>query len=302
MLPHDLAAGTEDPDGDRERRHLPGQRRAAGGLGEHQVAGHGVGVDPFVVELGGRGQAVAQDAEARSRDWMKDVGITARCCFITPVPEEGQVSGGEPVEEVGRLRHLLGRPGGQRRTQFRCDHGGRTDEGRRVGDDGPDRLQGGVQGGLDGLGPFRIGKPVDQDVHPGFPDAVLRVEAAAGLADHLEQFAAGVAPDGQDGMQDAMDGDARSGDRADDGLDHVRHVVVDDVDHRRGGRPSAGAAVQTDTRIEDPDRGGPWLPDAGHPQMAVDDAQHVLRVAGAILLGDVGVVGLEQRGVLRPQQ
>ena len=160
--------------------------------------------------------------------------------------------GDQPVQEVGGLGDLLRRARREGVAQLGRDGGGRAGERATVVHDGPDVGQRLPQHVLDGLRAFGVGEAVDQHVHPGFPDGERRFDAEAGLAGDLEQLAGRIPLADQDRVQHPVHGEVGAGQRADDGLDQERHVVVDDVDDGAGVAPPGGA-VGCGRRVEHPD-------------------------------------------------
>ena len=225
---------------------------------------------------------------------MDRVFVAGRGTLVAAIAEETQVSGRQPVQEVGRLGDFLRRPGRETGTQLGGHHGGGPDQRARIGDDGADRFQRLVQRGLDRLGPFRVRQSVDQDVDPRFPDAVLGIQSTAGLPRHGDEVAVTVPAHREDRMQHPVHGHSGRGDRADHGLDHVLHVVIDDVDHGGGRGPAAGAFGSA-ARIEDAQGGYARLASPGHPQVAVHHLEDVLRVPWPVLFGHMSEVGPDQR-------
>ena len=174
--------------------------------------------------------------------------------------------------------------GGRPRRRIAADRGGDLPGGGgqlgAVLDHVADLPQGQVQRGLDPLRPLGVGDPVDQQVHPGLVDDALRAvrgqHLAAG-AEHVDQPAVGVAADVQDRVQHAVHDDTGGGQRADHRVDQVRHVVVDQVDHGRLGRP----VVAGDLRVEHPDPRHAGLADLGQPAVGPDDARARRRACSA---------------------
>ncbi len=225
--------------------------------------------------------------------------VAGRSGLVAPIAEEGQVAGGEPVEEVSRLGDLLGRAWREAGAQFARDDGGSSDQRGRIRDDGPDRFQRVVQGCLDAFGAFRVGEPVDEYVHPRFTDATQRIQTPTGFAGHLDQCSADVPAHRQYRVEHSMNGHPGRRDGTDHRLDDIRHVVVDDVDHRGRGRPPARAFGHGG--VEDPDRCRSWLTLAGQPEMAVDDADDIPWVTRTIFFRHVREIRPDQRLGLRAE-
>ena len=107
---------------------------------------------------------VPQDAEARAPHQGRIGDVTV--LFVAAVTEEHHVPGDQPVQEVRGFGDLLGGAGRERAAQLRRRGGGRCGQGSGVADHRTDIVQRVPQLVLDRLRAFRVGQPVDQDVHP----------------------------------------------------------------------------------------------------------------------------------------
>ena len=299
VLAGDLAVRAEDPGAHLERRHVAGQGGAGGGLGQQQVRRMRAGRGQRVV-VDGLQHGVPQDAKARTPHQRRIRPVTV--LFVPAVAEENHVPGDQPVQEIGGLGHLLGRPRGERAAQFGRCGGGRRGQGSGVADHRTDVVQRMPQLVLDRLCAFRVGQPVDQDVHPGLGKGERGFRGPPGFAGDLLQHAVHVAGADQNGVQHPVHGDVVDGQRPDDRIHQRRHVVGDDVDDRLGVRPAGRALGARRGRVEDPDLDLAGCPSLAHPPVAVDDAEHVLGGLRLILGGHVPEVGVDHRRAVGPQR
>ena len=230
----------------------------------------------------GRRAVVAEDAEAGAAHGGEQVlALVVHVEGVLAVAEEGEVVGGQPLEEPGRGADLLrGDPHGRVVVQRKRDAAAPLAHLAPVLDGVADVAENGAQLGRDLLAVLRRGDAVDLQVHPRLgDDAELVLGRRVGV--DLLEGADGVPSDDQLRVHDEMDGAAERVERGGDRVDEERHVVGDDLDD---GVP-AGPALRLDGRVRHVDVGGADGALTGEVALGQGGPEEVLRLAREEVLG-----------------
>ncbi len=279
----DRAVGVERLHPDVVRIHRTVHCGLCAGLGEHQqVRGECLPAGVRAGREAAGGEVVlAQHAQAGGQHRAQGgFPVGARVVpdhLVVAVAQEGEVSVGQPTQQVGAVLDLLAR---QRRRRVRGQLVGELARGlgHPVGvlDDLADVVERRLQPVLQFPGPVGIGDQVDLDVHPGFGQRTRGRLGGVGAGQHLVQHPGHVAAHHHDGVHHALHLHAAAGQRRDHRVDQVGHVVGDDLDDR--GR--AAPAVVGTGRVEGAHQGPAWHAVLGELVVGPHRANEVRRVVG----------------------
>ena len=303
MLAHDPARVVELLDADVVEVHRAVHRRTPVGLGDDQQA-------PLAGPLAHSGRELGEGTRLpahRAQQAQPTAGLLHERQLVgvalllhqlvLPIPEEGEVVGGQPVQEVDDLMDLrAGNPawwqGHQLRSEpARCRHHARpvVHGATHIVQDPSEVLLNEGEG-------RRVGLPRHLEVHPGLKTPGLGsggeqqlVVGAGPRGFGADQPALVIADDRNDGVHDDVDPDTEPVELSADRVHEERHVVGHDRDDRAPARPP----IVVDRGIDGPDDRLLRIPIACDVDQVGDGADDRFRVA-ALDVGEVDVP-VEQR-------
>ncbi|OPZ53283.1 MAG: hypothetical protein BWY91_02007 [bacterium ADurb.BinA028] len=236
VLAGDVARCVEGLDPDVVEVDGPVDRGARVRLGDDEqlaVTGPGLGRRAEAREGRRSGGVVAQQPEARSGHRVQDRLAAIVAEDVLAVTEEGEVVGGQPVEESHPLGHL-GAIDACRRcgAQPVADLDAPLTHLRPVLDGVADVAEQALQLGGQRVSVGRVAHPVDLDVHPRLdPDTEFARRSLVDVEDLLKH-ATSIPADDQLRVNEQVDAQAPAGQRHSHRVDEERHVVDDDLDRR----------------------------------------------------------------------